>query len=646
MNIKLKLLYISLLIISALGAQGQEAILLKVDEQPVLASEFLRVYNKNLDLVKDDSQKDIDTYLELFINYQLKLAEARRLGLDNDAKYKREFQNYKRQLTKNYLSESKVTEALVQEAYDRMSYDVNAVHILVKLDANVTDTLSPYNTLLDYRKRVLEEGFEAVKADVHNGQTIFAEDLGYFSAFKMVYDFETMAYKTEVGEVSMPFRTDFGYHIVKVMDKRPSRGTMTAAHIMVALKQKDSLLDPEQRINEIYKKLNQGEDFESLAKQFSDDKSSARKGGQLASFKSGQLSSVTFEDVAFELKGDGDISKPFKTQYGWHIVKRINKKDIEPFKEAKPLLENRVKRDSRSKLINSAMVYELKSKYSIKEDSEFMSYFQTIVPDTYFMRSWNVPDDFTAEKVILSINDTNYDYSAFGKHLKSVQRKYVNKRIPVKTLLKKEYEAFFENKVLQYREDNLELENEEFANILKEYRDGLLLFDLMEKEVWNKAAQDSVGLENFYSKNSGSYIWKDRVELIMASSAKEFVIKDVAKSLQSNSVEEIKVKVNTEGQQNVIFTTGTYNVDDSKLPEDLEVKEGISKVYFHNNLYHVVNITKVLPSRIKTLEEAKGNVINDYQEEIEADWIADIKSRFKVEVDDKVLKAIKVEVGK
>ncbi|WP_438963885.1 peptidylprolyl isomerase, partial [Winogradskyella sp.] len=363
MTTKFKFLLLFLLVVQLTNAQDQDVVLLTVDGETIMTSEFLRVYNKNLDLVKDESQKDIDSYLKLFTEYQLKLKEAKRLELDEDPKYQREFLSYKKQLTKNYLSENKVTEDLVKEAYERNSYDINASHVLVRLDESVKDTTNVYDKISSLRERVLNEGFDKVKADAHDGTTIFVEDLGYFSAFKMVYDFESVAYNTPVGEVSEPFRTQFGYHVVKVNDKRPSRGTITAAHIMVGLNQKDSLLVPEERINEIYKKLSQGESFDALAKQFSDDKSSAKNGGTLSPFKSGQLSSVKFEDEAFGLVNDGEFSEPFLTDYGWHIVKRISLNPIKTYDELKPTLEARVKRDSRSKLINQAMVEELKGRY-------------------------------------------------------------------------------------------------------------------------------------------------------------------------------------------------------------------------------------------------------------------------------------------
>ncbi|MCA0153286.1 peptidylprolyl isomerase [Winogradskyella vincentii] len=642
MTTKFKFLLLFLLVVQLTKAQDQDAVLLTVDGETIMTSEFLRVYNKNLDLVKDESQKDIDSYLKLFTEYQLKLKEAKRLKLDEDPKYQREFLSYKKQLTKNYLSENKVTEDLVKEAYERNSYDINASHVLVRLDESVKDTTNVYDKISSLRERVLNEGFDKVKADAHDGTTIFVEDLGYFSAFKMVYDFESAAYNTPVGEVSEPFRTQFGYHVVKVNDKRPSRGTITAAHIMVGLNQKDSLLVPEERINEIYKKLSQGESFDALAKQFSDDKSSAKNGGTLSPFKSGQLSSVKFEDDAFGLVNDGEFSEPFLTDYGWHIVKRISLKPIKSYDELKPTLEARVKRDSRSKLINQAMVEELKGRYDIGYNEEAKSYFESIITDEYFSRSWRLPDSFEKDEVIFSINQRDFTYNEFGRHIMAAQRTYANKARPASEVVEKEYESFFESSILKYREDNLEMENQEFANILKEYRDGLLLFDLMEKEIWNKAAKDSVGLENYYEKNKTKYQWQERVDFVMASSADEDIATKVFKLMKrGKSQEEIENALNNDKEQNVIFTKGVYNTNDNRLPSDFNAKKGVSGVYNHNEAFHVINVNEILPAGTKSLKEAKGMVINDYQNEIETNWVNSLYDRFSIEVNKDALNAVK-----
>lgn len=642
---KLKFLLVVVLTFNLMYGQDKNDVLMTVDKEPILASDFLRVYNKNLDLVQDESQKDIDGYLELFIEYQLKLKEARRLKLDEESKYVREFARYKQQLTKNYLSESKVTEALVNEAYERSNIDISASHVLVRLAETEKDTLKAYNEVLALRQRVLDEGFDKVKAEVHDGKTIFLEDLGYFSAFKMVYDFENMAYNTPVGEISEPFRTQFGYHVVLVKDKRQSRGTITAAHIMIALNQKDSTLVPERRINEIYAKLNQGESFESLAKQFSDDKSSARNGGKLSPFKSGQLSSVEFEDQAFALQQDGDVTEPFKTAYGWHIVKRIKLEPNKSLDEVQPLLENRVKRDSRSKLINTAMVKELKKRYNIVYAEGATEDFEGLITEDFYKGQWQFPDTTDKDKMIFRINDRTFTYDQFGRHLTAAQRFYTRSKPAPKAIIDKEFDSFFEKSILQFREDNLELENEDFANILKEYRDGLLLFDLMEKEIWNKAAKDSLGLVQFYNKSKQKYKWPKRLDVVMISSADKDMVLKARKLLKSNkSKDQITDKLNSKDTQNVIFTNGVFAVNSDKLPLNFKVKVGISDVYQHNDAYHVIHVKSILPEGLKTFEEAKGSVINDYQTQLETEWITTLKSRFEVTINEAVLDRIKEEI--
>ena len=423
MKIKLGLVMLTaLLSVKSIAQINEKDVLFTVNNETVLASEFIRVYNKNLDLVKDESQKDIDNYLELFVDYKLKLQEAKKSGLDKKPNYLREFSNYRKQLAKNYLTDTNVTESLINEAYDRVLYEINASHILIKLSENAPaeDTLKAYNQILKLRDRVLNEGFEIVKQEVHNGQTVFAEDLGYFSGFKMVYDFESAAYNTPVGELSQPFRTRFGYHIVQVNDKRKSRGEVEVAHIMISKnnKSKDSTQQkPEQRIKDIYNKIEQGEPFESLAKQFSEDKSSANKGGNLSPFSAGQLSSKEFEDAAFSLTKKEEVSKPVETNFGWHIIKLINKKPIESFNNMKGQLELKIKRDSRSKLINDAFVNKIKSQYNVANNTEALNYFNSIINESYFKRKWTIPESLNKEKVLNTIGDTQITYGEFANYL-------------------------------------------------------------------------------------------------------------------------------------------------------------------------------------------------------------------------------------
>ena len=330
------LLFLLLLPVSFLSAQVSESeVLLTISEEPVLASEFIRVYNKNLNLVQDDSQKEVESYLELFINYKLKLAEARSLRYDKDPIYLKELKSYKNQLTQNYLTDKNVTDDLVLEAYDRTLNEVKAQHILVRIEEFETDTLQAYTQIQALQGRLINEDFESLKKEIHDGKSVFVEDLGFFTAFKMLYNFETAAFSTKVGEVSNPFRTKYGFHVVKVLQKRKSKGQVSVAHIMIANTQKDTTLVAKDRIQELHRLLLQGENFGSLAKQFSDDKSSSMRNGELKPFKSGQINSATFESTAFNLKEKGDISEPIQTQFGWHILKLIDKKPVEEFDKLK-----------------------------------------------------------------------------------------------------------------------------------------------------------------------------------------------------------------------------------------------------------------------------------------------------------------------
>ena len=628
--------------ISLVQAQTQD-VLFTIDDEQVYASEFIRVYNKNLDLVKDESQKDIDGYLKLFINYKLKLKEAKRLELDEKSSYLREFESYKKQLAANYLTDNKVTDALIKEAHNRLKTEVNASHVLVRIEpsASPKDTLIAYNQILKLRDRVLNEGYKAVQKEVHNGKTIFAEDLGYFSAFKMVYLFENAAFNTNVGEVSQPFRTRFGYHVVNVFNKREARGEVSVAHIMIKTDKKNDK-ESETKIKEIYKRIQQGEAFDALAKQLSEDKSTSSKGGMLNPFSSGEISASEFEEVAFGLENIDDVSKPFKTQFGWHIVKLKAKKGIASFEEMKQQLETKIKRDSRSKVINDSRIKGLKERYTITENTNDLNYFKEIVSQDYFNNSWSLPLKFEAEKTFFKIQERILTYNDFGEFLIKNQRNYYNKITEIANVVDSAYESFLENELQKYQEDNLIIENIDYAQIVGEYRDGLLLFDLMETEIWNVAKNDSVALENYYSTHESSYFFPERINAVVASSVKKNIVKKISKLMEKGvDIEGMKNLVNTKGQVNVSFSSGEMDKKHQALPDDFSFKIGVSKVYKHNDAFVVVNVSKVLPKRPKTFQEAKGLVISDYQIFKEENWLKELQDKYLVIVNPEVLKSIK-----
>lgn len=647
---KLKHFFTILFIATAglINAQSSDKeVLFTVANDTVYVSEFLRVYNKNLDLVQDESQKDVDEYLSLFTAYKLKLKEAKASGLDKKPSYLRELNTYKKQLAKNFIYDDKVTDELIEEAYNRISYEIKANHILVRVpeNANPQDTLAAYNQIGKLRDRALAEGFENVRKEVHNGKSVFGEELGYFSGFRMVYKFETVAYNTKVGEVSQPFRTRFGYHIVKVLDKRKSRGERTVAHIMVGIKQNDTLNGkPKERIQDIYKKLNQGEAFEDLAKQFSEDKNSASKGGKLAPFSSGQLSSPEFEDVAFGLENVGDVSEPFKTKFGWHIVKLHAKKLTPPFEDIKSELEAKVKRDERSKLIDEAVTAKLKTKYNVEDNPEDLAYFVSILNDEYYKGTWKLPEDFKSNSVLFKIGNRVYDFKNFGAYLEKTQRG-TNPKTSFKNIVSNKYNTFLNKRLIQYQEDHLEEENKEFAHIVNEYRDGLLLFDLMETTIWNAAKSDSAAIRNFYDANKTNYALPKRIDAVVATAAKQKTLKRVSKLLEQNmDLENIRNLVNNSGEVNVVFTSGIMDDTHQTLPEKFEFAKGVSKIYKHNKAFVVVKVKDLLPKQLQAFEEAKGLVISDYQTHKEENWVKQLKEKYKVVVNQNALRKVKNQI--
>lgn len=635
----------------------KKEVLFTIDDKSYYTDEFARVYNKNIDLVKDESQKDLDQYLELFVGYKLKINKANKLGLQNDPKYINELKTYRNQLAKNYTSDSKVTKALLDEAYARMLKEVRASHILIMVDENAApaDSLKAYNQALDIRKRALAgEKFEelAVKYSQDPSAKENQGDLGYFSAFRMVYPFESAAFKTPKGEISMPVRTKFGYHLVKVADIRDNRGEVTVAHIMI-MKPKPTgnetaeLEKAKSTINDIYTKLKQGEKFESLAGQFSEDKNSGPRGGVLPKFGSGQLSSEEFENVAFSLKNVGDFSEPIETQFGWHIIKLIEKHPVQKFDEMQRDLENKIRRDERSRLIVNSMNAKLRKKYTVKRDDKVYKQVKASVTETYYDGKWTLPTnskDF--DKELVRIQGKSVTANVFLSELETQQK--ANLKIkPIGNLVDHCYQKFIDDQLNIYYNDNLENEFSEFANIVEEYRDGLLLFDLMEKEIWNKAKQDTLGLKEFYTKNGARYQWKNRVDVIIASSTKADIAKKAQKMLQSDvSVDDIKAKLNTKDVINIMTKQETFEEGNEHFPKNVSFKTGVSEVYKDGDFYFANKVVKVIPAGPKTMEETRGRVINDYQQYLEDNWVSELRKEFKITINQEVFQRLKAVMKK
>ncbi|OUD28287.1 peptidylprolyl isomerase [Flavobacterium psychrophilum] len=641
----------------AFAQSDKKEVLFTIDDKPYYTDEFSRVYNKNIDLVKDESQKDLNKYMELFVGYKLKINKANKIGLQNNEKYINELKSYRTQLSKNYTSDTKVTKALIEEGYNRSLKEIRASHILITVDENAVpaDTLKAYNQAIDIRKKALVgEKFEdlAVTFSQDPSSKENKGDLGYFSAFRMIYPFETVAYNTKKGQISMPVRTKFGYHLIYITDSRENRGEITVAHIMIlkSPKAESEITTTEKAkatIQDIYTKLKQGENFESLASQFSQDKNSAPKGGLLPRFASGQLSSEEFENAAFALTKPKEYSAPFESQFGWHIVKLVEKQPIKKLNEMEKELDEKIRKDDRSRLITNSLTNKLRKKYTIVRNEKLYAQIKTLVTDKIYVSQWKLPANLKDyDSNLFKIENKSITGTQFLSILEAQQKSDLKIK-PVGKLVDFVYQNFVDAQMTDYYNDNLEKEFPDFANVIEEYRDGLLLFDLMEKEIWEKAKQDTLALKKYYNANKLQYQWKNRAEVLVASSTKEGVAKEARKLLNKDQTDDfIKTTLNTKEVVNVMIKKENYEEGAENFPKKVEFKTGVSEIYKDGEFYFVNKVSKIIPASVKTFDEAHGRVVNDYQQYLEDNWVSNLKKEFKVNINQEVFERMKASMKK
>jgi peptidyl-prolyl cis-trans isomerase SurA len=518
-------LLIALLCVSSLVfSQKKQKVLMSIGNEKVLVSDFTRVYEKNLDAIDNEEEKDIKKNIELFINYRLKVKEAYRLQLDTVPSYIKEIETYRNQLSLPYLQDSAFINKLVKDAYFRTKNEVKAKHILVRTPAVATpkDTLEAFNKIKNIREKILNgEDFEKIavdfsedpsaKGDPESGRDGNKGNLGYFSAFRMVFPFEDAAYNTKIGDVSTPFKTRFGYHILQVDSIRKSKGEVEVAHILIT----DKTENGEKLINEVYAKLQMDEQFKTLARKFSDDEGTKSKGGVLRKFGTGVMVKP-FEDAAFGLEKEDTYSKPFQTQFGWHIVQLIKKYPIESFENLQPDLLQKVRSDERAQLSQMAVIQKLRKKYTIVENESAKGIF-----DNNNIR--NIGKD-SLQSQILKINDLSISQEKFVNYIKGKTGKAVFEL----------FEDFKNEEILNYYKVNLEKSEPEFAATLQEYKDGLLLFELMQQTIWEKSTKDSLGLKTYFEENINKYSSKELAKV------KGEVMNDYQNFLEKNWIAELR----------------------------------------------------------------------------------------------------------
>ena len=654
------LFFISLTLFVA-NAFGQNDTLLTINNKAISEGEFLRIYQKNNSTGSVIEKKSTEEYLDLFINFKLKVAEAESLGMDTLPKFKKELKGYQHQLEKPYFTDEKVSERLVNEAFDRQKFVVRASHILVMVKGNASpaDSLVAYNKIKSYKKQI-EAGADFATIAKQRSEDPSAKqnsgDLGYFGVFQMVYPFENAAFSTPVGGVSDIVRTKYGYHILKVVDKKAAQGQVHVAHIMVATKKdsdKETQKKSEDKINMIYSKLNEGESFKSLAQLYSDDKASSQTGGDLQWFGTGRMVPV-FENTSFSLVNVGDYSKPIKTNFGWHIIKLLGKKDAVEFLSTKKELSKKIRNDMRAAKSKNAVYNRIKKEYNYKLYKNRMTDFYSLNGDSLFAGNWNRDLAKKYKKTLFVLNDSSYNQQLFVDFI-AKNTKIRRTEPSTQAFINKMYKLYIETELKNVERTYLPIKYPEYKYLLKEYHDGILLFDLTDEIVWTKAIEDSIGLANFYEKNKKSYIWGQRVEAEIYSVKDEKTLAKLKKLLskkikKSYTSDFILQSINEKDSAALeLINANTYSKEDYAIVDEANDKlnffentENKMPMYFEKD-DKLVFISKIIPSTNKELDEAKGQITADYQDYLEKVWIKELRVKYPVSINKQVWERVKIK---
>lgn len=610
--------------------------LLTVNKSRVSADEFIYLYKKNhQDPQKDFTAEKINEYLDLFINFKLKVEEAKKRGLDTTKAFLKEFNGYKEELRKPYLPDAQLVDSLVKLTYSRLQEEINASHILVTLkpDAPPADTLNAFNKITELRKRVLageDFGRLASASSDDPSAKMNQGNLGYFTAMQMVYPFETAAFSTAVGDVSLPVRTRFGYHILKVLDRRPSRGEVEVAHIMLRTgntKENDKVKDT---IFNIYDQLQAGVSWNELCQQHSEDPNTKENGGKLKPFGTGAMAAVPeFERTAFNLQKPGEISDPFQTQYGWHIMRLERKIPVPSFDEIAPSLKNRVARDERTALSKQDLQIKLRREYRFIENLEPKTQLMTMVDSSLQQGKWEPAVTTKMNKeVLFTLLEKKYSVRAFIDYVKKNQR---TSTLNPQKYLDQLYNQFVDTNMMSLVEQKIMDEHAEYRYLLQEYYEGILLFDIMEKEVWTKASQDSIGQQAYYASYKNDYLAGERVRATFYSSNNNSFTAPLLKLIADSATIKLDEFVS---QNKIKIESGFFKKEDRAVLHKVPWEKGIYSVE-NNGIYYLAWLKDILPAGTMSFEEARPSVISDYQTYLEKNWVAQLKKKYPTKVNEK-----------
>lgn len=638
-------------------------VLMTIGGKDITVKEFTDVYAKNN--LKGDviEKKSVDEYIDLFSTFRMKVMEAEALQLDTNAKFQKELAGYRKQLAKPFMSSDDITDELIEEAYQRKLKDIRASHILIRCDKSAlpSDTLKAYNKAMDIRKKALAKGADfgdlAVRySDDPSARDMQATeqsparpgnrgDLGYFTVFDMVYPFETGAYNTKEGEISMPVRSDFGYHIIKVVSVTDAMGSIQAAHIFLQLPfdaPEEDVAATKKKADNIYAELmaQNGANWNEAVKNYTDDRGTLARNGALSAFTVSRIV-PQFIEVCKSLEVN-EIAKPVRTSYGYHIIKLLSKSGVGSFEKESKGLAERIEKDMRSKKSEEVVLKQIRKEYNFKANDKNIEEFMGTVDSTILNKAYEPAPKANMNATLFSINGEETKVSEFVSYIK--ENMTLQKYVTPATYAYQLYETFSNQKTMDYADAHLEEKYPEFAALVQEYRDGILLFDLMDREVWSKAVKDTVGLQAYHERHAEKYMWDDRAKATVVTVTRHESLPKVKALIDAGTpLDSLRSVIQRDTINYVYVRQGYYQHGDNQFVDQTEWKVGVSNeipstVDETTTLVFIRELRKPEP---KTLKEARGLVTSDYQVELEENWVKTLKEKYPVKVDEKVLEKVR-----
>lgn len=644
---------------SAMAQLEGDEVLLTIGDEEVTVDEFLYVYKKNNPSADNIDREDMIEYLDLYINFRLKVKEAEEMKLDTTEKFRKELAGYRKQLAQPYFKDEQLEAKLVKEAYARKLEDIRASHILIRVDKNAPaeDTLAAYNKIMSIRERILNgEEFGEVAAEVSDDPSARdmeataqrparkgnRGDLGYFTVFDMVYPFESGAYRTEVGEVSMPVRTEYGYHIIYVTDRQPALGQVQVAHIYIANpgeETEEAEAKAKAKIDSAYQKLQAGVEWDEVVKQYSEDKGSANAGGKLPWFGANRMV-PEFIMAVRKLDEPGEYSEPIRTSFGWHIIRLMETSPVGSFEDEELGIQNRLVKDQRYQLTEDVILQKIKEQYNFKEYPEAKEALLDVFDSTLLQGNWDPNKASGMDKPVFKIGKEEHTQYEFAQYLARKQ----NRRITDQAhFLNKQYENYMEESLVDYEDRQLEEKYPEFRMLVKEYHDGILLFDLTDEKVWSKAVKDTTGLKAFYEANKNNYMWDKRLHAVLftVTDPESVPMTSLKEKITSGkALDDILAEYNAE-KEIITADSGKFSMGDNHIVDVIKWKKGFAGPVVLENGSGYAYVYGVIDPEPKTIEEARGLITADYQNYLEKAWIEELRSKYPVTVNEAVLEQIR-----